>query len=269
MRKWITSLSLSYLFFLSRTSENSQKVLWDLGTVLVPAWCKLLQFVLVSKVLPRFSAAENLILCNLGQRCQLSASRCPRIVRPGCTAWGETPSACGPKGAPARHRRRGARSRDPGRYRLFPAAGLERLCITAPAELRLNKQGAKPYSILPAHCVVPGLVSLPETDAWERAVTSLEHAEPRLSDDEEVLPDLSWLHAKSVCRAQWGYCAEIPWLALQRAVFSQLNVLIQANILPDKSNTKLTGQISTRVDLYPVWLAYLELIVDWFLRNMN
>lgn len=33
-------------------------------------------------------------------------------------------------------------------------------------------------------CTVLGLISLPESDAWERAVTSLEHTESRPSDDE-------------------------------------------------------------------------------------
>lgn len=163
-----------------------------MGTVLVPVWCKLLQFLLVLKALLQFTAAENLILCNLGQWCQLSTSQCPGMARPGCTAQGETPSEHGPKGAPVQHRRQGASN--PGRYRLFPAAVLECLCITAPAERALGwlvYLGAKPHSILPLHCAVPGLISLPETDAWERAVTSLKQTEPRPSDDEQVLPDLS------------------------------------------------------------------------------
>lgn len=125
-------MSLPYPFFLSKNSENSVKVWRDLGTVLVAVWCKLLEFVLASKALPRFTADENLILCNLGQWCQLSTSQCPGMVRPGCAAQGGTPSERSPKGALVQHRRQGARN--PGRYRLFPAVMLECVCITAQTE---------------------------------------------------------------------------------------------------------------------------------------
>ena len=152
--------------------------------MLVLVWCELLQFVLASKALPRFTAAENLILCNLGQWCQLSTSRCLGMVCPGCTAQGETPSEHDPEGALVQHKQQGARSSNPGRYRLFPAAILECLCITAPAERALGclvYLGANPHLILPLHHAVPGLISLPETDAQERAVTSLEQGRVTMS----------------------------------------------------------------------------------------
>jgi len=60
------------------------------------------------------------------------------VVGPGCTTQGETLNEHSPEAAPAQHRRHGAGSSNPGRYRLFPAAILECVCVTSLAEQALG-----------------------------------------------------------------------------------------------------------------------------------
>lgn len=240
MRIWIISFSLSYPFFLSRTSENVLKVLWHRGIVLVPLWCKLLQCELVSNVLPQFTAAVSSPLSSVRGR-HISHSRRQELARP--------------EGATVQHRWRGASS--PGRYRLLPAAVLECLHITdrtARALAWLVYWGAEPPWVLPLHCTAPGLITLPETDVHKTAITSLEYTEPRHHDNEFDLPSRPELTPCKISLQSTVelLCREIRPLAPQRAALSQRNVLIWANMLPDKSNTKLIRQISTPLDLYPV-----------------
>lgn len=97
------------------------------------------------------------------------------------TSWlysiAEDTSEHSPKGAPVPHRWQGASNS--GRYRLFPVT---EWALAEWALRWLVYLGTKPHSVLPLHCSVPRLISLPETDALEWAVTRLERTEPRPSD---------------------------------------------------------------------------------------
>lgn len=233
MRIWIISFSLSYPFFLSRTGENVLKVLCHRGIVLVPLWCKLLWCELVSNVLPQFTAAVSSPLSSV-RGWHVSCSRRQEWVWPGA--------------ATVQHRWREASS--PGRYRLLPAAVPECLYMTDPTERALAwlvYWGAEPPWVFPVRCAAAGLITLPETDVQKTAITSLEHTEQRQRDNEFDLPSRPEL---TPCKISLQSTVEL--LCRDMSTGTSKSCFKSANMLPDKSNTKLIRQISTLLDLYPV-----------------